>query len=310
MKCESWKLKRNCVWLFVLLLLAVGVGTAAAVLDDSIRPLRLVTYNLLHGSPASGFINDDTNLELRLEIAIRELQALQPDIIALQEASQTRRHGDVPARIARRLGFNVAFASATDRLFRFWPLDKLIVGIMGFKEGVAILSRFPIVASESYDLPRCQRFLDPRILLRADLMTPRGPLQVYSTHTSRGGCQIARIGEMVRTHRGSGPVLLMGDLNIAETAPMLSGLRTEAGFVDVFRTANPDVPGLTVWQRIDVEQPTVFRRVDYILLLNGRDSTAAVRSSRVVLDRPGRLPDGAALWPSDHYGVFAEVEIR
>lgn len=34
-----------------------------------------------------------------------------------------------------------------------------------------------------------------------------------------------------------------------------------------------------------------------------------MRSSRVVFDRPGRLPNGAALWPFEHYGVFAEVEI-
>jgi hypothetical protein len=64
-----------------------------------------------------------------------------------------------------------------------------------------------------------------------------------------------------------------------------------------------------VWQRIQVEQPTASKRVDFIFILNGLESVTEVRSSRVVLDRPGQLPDGAPLWPSDHYGVFAEVEI-
>ena len=64
-----------------------------------------------------------------------------------------------------------------------------------------------------------------------------------------------------------------------------------------------------MWQRIEVERPTASRRVDFIFVLNGLESMTGVRSSRVVLDRPGRLPDGAPLWPSDHYGVFAEIEI-
>jgi hypothetical protein len=32
-----------------------------------------------------------------------------------------------------------------------------------------------------------------------------------------------------------------------------------------------------------------------------------VRSSRLTFDQPGRLPNGDALWPSDHRGVFAEI---
>ncbi|MER3424578.1 MAG: hypothetical protein C4293_16510, partial [Nitrospiraceae bacterium] len=111
--------------LVAVLLLALGVGTASAVPEERVRPLRAVTYNLLHGGPTSGFADGDTHLDMRLEMAIRELEALAPDVIALQEASQSRRHGNVPERIARRLGFNLVFAPATDRIFHFWPLDKL-----------------------------------------------------------------------------------------------------------------------------------------------------------------------------------------
>ena len=32
-----------------------------------------------------------------------------------------------------------------------------------------------------------------------------------------------------------------------------------------------------------------------------------MRSSRLAFDQPGRLPNGDALWPSDHRGVFAEI---
>jgi len=303
------QVKKKAALLTSLLFLLLCPVRSIAV-EERGRPLRVVTYNLLHGGPLSGFKDGQSHLEERLDMTIRELKALEPDIIALQEASQSRWHGNVPERIARELGFSVVFAPATDRIFHFAPLDTLIVTLMGFKEGSAILSRFPIVAAEIFDLPRCQRRLEPRILLRAEISTPVGGLQVYSTHIARGDqCQMQRVGEIVRNHRGSRPSLLMGDFNTLETSTVLAALRDEAGFVDVFRTANPDHPGPTVWQRIEVERPTVSRRVDFIFLSGGLESTGRVRSSRVVLDRPGSLPDGAALWPSDHYGVFAEVDI-
>jgi hypothetical protein len=32
-------------------------------------------------------------------------------------------------------------------------------------------------------------------------------------------------------------------------------------------------------------------------------------SSRIVLNTPERRPDGSTLWPSDHYGVLAEIDL-
>jgi endonuclease/exonuclease/phosphatase family metal-dependent hydrolase len=292
------------------LLICLSAGQVSAGSEDGVRPLRVVTYNLLHDGAGSGFFDGHTRLEERLEMTIRELQTLDPDIVAVQEASDSRRHGNVPERLARALGFHVVFAPATEHLFNVWPLDRLVVGLLGFKEGSAILSRFPIMASQVYDLPRCRSWIDRRILLRAELSTAWGPLQVFSTHTARGEeCQVERVGEIVRDQLGAGPLLLMGDFNTPDTSNGLTTLRNEAGFVDAFRIANPEAQGPTVWQRIEGPDSTVSRRVDFILLRNGRESTATVLSSRIVLDRPGQLPDGSPLWPSDHYGVLAELDI-
>jgi hypothetical protein len=102
----------------------------------------------------------------------------------------------------------------------------------------------------------------------------------------------------------------MGDLNTGEQSSVLSGWQKEPGFIDVFRLANPGVSGGTVWQDIHIERPTADRRVDFIFLLDGRNGKGPiVRSSRLAFDRPGRLPSGAALWPSDHRGVLAEIEV-
>jgi len=285
----------------LLILLTVGPATVTA----QERPLRLVTFNLLHGGPWSSFTGDDQQLEARLDLIIEALRALDPDVVALQESPVTRRRGDVAARIGLALGLGHVHARATERVFPPRLLGRLIVGALGFVEGPAILSRFPITASQIHDLPRCRRWLDPRVVLRADLQTPAGDLAVFSTHTSRDDCQTRRVAELAGEVRGM-PALVMGDLNTAETAPALGAFQ-EHGFVDLFRAAHPDTPGLTVWQRIDAPSPTVLRRVDYVFGRPGRGQQARAVSARVVLDTPRRLGDGAVLWPSDHYGVFVEL---
>jgi endonuclease/exonuclease/phosphatase family metal-dependent hydrolase len=287
----------------------LGLSTLAFA-EQERRPLRVLTYNLLHDGPTSGFFNNGTHLQERLDMVIREFRQIDADILALQEASESRRHGNVPARLAEALGLQYVYAPATDRVFQLPLLDKGIVAAMGFKEGAAVLSRWPITASETWDLPRCRSRLEPRILLQADIDSPWGPLRIFSTHTARGDdCQMERVGEIVRNGHAPGPSILMGDFNTVETSKILTILRDEAGFVDAFRAANPNDPGPTVWQRINVSEPTASRRVDFIFLSPGDTSKAAVRSSRIILDHPGRLADGGLLWPSDHYGVFAELDI-
>jgi len=284
---------------------------AAAATQYRPAELRILTYNLLHDGPWSGFFENGTHLEERLDMTIQELRRLQPDIIAFQEASDSRRHGNVPQRIADALGYHMVFAPATERIFGIGRLNRLIISILGFKEGPAILSRYPIVDSEVYDLPRCRYRLDPRILLRAEIDIPAGPVQVFSAHTSKGDeCQLQRVGELFQAHRGTGQAILMGDLNTGEQSSVLAGWQKEPGFIDVFRLANPGVSGGTVWQDIHVERSTADRRVDFIFLLGGRKVEGPiVRSSRLAFDRPGRLPSGAVLWPSDHRGVLAEIEV-
>ncbi|HEU5406297.1 MAG TPA: endonuclease/exonuclease/phosphatase family protein [Nitrospira sp.] len=292
------------------LLACVTNEPATAAAQNPPSRLRVLTYNLLHDGPSSGFFENGTHLEERLDMTIQELRRLQPDIIAFQEASDSRRHGNVPQRIADALGYHMVFAPATERIFGIGRLDRLIISILGFKEGPAILSRYPIVDSEVYDLPRCRYRLDPRILLRAEIDIPDGPVQVFSAHTSKGDeCQLQRVGELFQAHRGTGQAILMGDLNTGEQSSVLAGWQ-EPGFIDVFRLANPGVSGGTVWQDIHVERSTADRRVDFIFLLGGRKIEGPiVHSSRLAFDHPGRLPNGAALWPSDHRGVLEDIEL-
>ena len=288
----------------MLVLGLVAAAPVATAAED--RPLRVVTFNLLHGGPWSGLTGRDDHLEARLALIAAQLRALEPDVVALQESPVSRWRGDVAARLSEALGLAHVHARATERVFGLRFLGRLIVGVLGFVEGPAILSRYPIVASAIHELPRCEHRLDPRVALRADLVTPAGLLRVYSTHTSRDDCQTRRVAEVALAERGPLPALVMGDLNTGESAAVLQELR-EQGFLDLFREANPTALGATVRQDVLAAVSTVRRRVDYLLLLPGSRVQARVLSSRVVLDTPGRRADGSPLWPSDHYGVLAEI---
>jgi endonuclease/exonuclease/phosphatase family metal-dependent hydrolase len=273
---------------------------------DAPRPLRVVTFNLFHGGPSSGLFGDGEALEERLAMVTAELRALAPDVIGLQEASVGWGRGNVAARLAGALGMEYVYAPATTRVFPLPLVNHIIVRAMNFAEGPAVLSRFPIAGSEVYDLPRCKRRLDPRVLLRADVRTPWGDLAVFSTHVSRDDCQVERVAEIVRAQAATRPAVLMGDFNAAETSMALKAY--EDGFVDAFRAASPEAPGLTVWQRPGAPDATVGRRVDYIFVAGVRDPKVAC-ASRVILNRPRRDADGRTLWPSDHYGVLAELAV-
>jgi endonuclease/exonuclease/phosphatase family metal-dependent hydrolase len=292
--------------LTALLVTALGIPAATAAPPG---PVRFVTLNILHGGPLSGWNGKDQHLDSRLDLVTDALLRLHPDVVALQEASWSRGRGEVASRLAGRLGMNHVYAPASTRLFDTAWLNRLAAGFLNFTEGPSILSRFPIVGWEALRLPDCGRRLEPRVLLFAELETPSGRLPVFSTHTAGDPCHTRAVAALVRERRGDLPGVLMGDLNAVESSPAVAVLSAEAGFVDAFRAARPEAPGFTVWQPVTAPGRRAFRRVDYVFLVPGRAFPGAVVDSRVVIDAPGRLPDGTVLWPSDHYGVLADLAV-
>lgn len=290
-------------WLALGAILLTASGVMAA---EPAANLRVLTLNLFHGGASSGLIGDGGQLEARLAMVTAELRALRPDVVALQEASDGWGRGNVAARLAAALGLHHVHAPATSRVSPLTLLNRFLVFVMNFNEGPAVLSRFPIIGSTVHDLPRCERALHPRVMLETQVTTPWGPLRVYSTHTERDACQHERIAELVVARRGPLPSILMGDFNATDATPSMAALVNGTGFVDAFRAANADGPGQTVWQRIEADASTVYRRVDYVFLLPGTTRAARVAGSRVVVNTPGRV-DGRTLWPSDHYGVLVDL---
>jgi endonuclease/exonuclease/phosphatase family metal-dependent hydrolase len=264
---------------------------------------------MFHGGPLSGWTGRDGHLETRLDLVAQALQTLHPDVVALQEASWTRSRGEVAARLGERLGLNHVYAPSSMRVFPTALFNRAAASLMDFAEGPAVLSRFPIVRSEAYKLPQCGWRLDPRVLLLAELATPAGALRVFSTHISGHHCQAEAVAALLRERRADVPGVLMGDFNAVESSPAITSLVAGAGVIDAFRTVHPDGPGFTVYQPVMEPARHASRRIDYVFLLPGRTFPGEVVDSRVVIDTPIHLPSGRTLWPSDHYGVLADLMV-
>jgi endonuclease/exonuclease/phosphatase family metal-dependent hydrolase len=130
--------------------------------------LRILSFNVWHGYPGPGA------REERYQ-RIRDLVAeTDPDVVLLQEAWSTRRFGKLAERLSRELGLGYAYARANGSL-RY----------LGFEEGLAILSRYPISDVRRMALgPRTPPW-EMRAALGARLELPGGDqLEVWNTHLS------------------------------------------------------------------------------------------------------------------------------
>lgn len=279
--------------------------------------LRAATLNLWGEQPP---------LERRLQLCAAQLCALAPDVIALQEVRQVPDSVPNTAHtLAAALGMHCVFEKT--------------VAWGGGDEGLAILSRAPILASGHVRLPHpMPEQADERIFLWALVDTAdrgAGPVLVGSTHLTyrmMHGIQRedqvlaldAAAGELIQKYKPAVTVL-MGDYNAApDTDEMrfLRGLHTLGGrrtfYQDAFLAQEADgdlrhrqAGAGATWAR---RNPSIHklrflemdRRIDYIYVSQAsRDGRGLVHRCRVVLDEC----DDAGVFPSDHFGVLAEVQL-
>ena len=276
--------------------------------------LRAVTLN---------FWGTQAPLDRRLELAARQLAELAPDVIGMQEVrpldgQSGRTTADV---LAERLGLDKVYAVAVS-----WADDLLGPGIAAGEEGLAILSRFPVLEQRVTQLPQ-PRPTEARILLSARIAAPTGAVWLHTTHlhyrlddgVAREE-QVVAIDQVVRSlgrEADDLPQIVCGDFNAppdADEIRFLRGLTTLAGrrthFQDAWLRVRPDEPGFT-WssenpQTRPLRSLDLDRRIDYVFVTTRRrDGRGTVREVQLVLDQ--RDDDGVCA--SDHYGVMAEIQI-
>lgn len=276
--------------------------------------LRVVTLN---------FWGTQAPLERRLELAARQLAALAPDVIGMQEVRPLDgKSGRTTAdALAERLGLDRVYAVAVS-----WADDLLGPGIEAGEEGLAILSRFPVLEQRVTQLPQ-PRPTEARILLSARIGAPTGAVWFHTTHlhyrlddgVAREE-QVVAIDHVVRSlgrEAADLPQILCGDFNAppdADEIRFLRGLHTLAGrrthFQDAWLRVRPDDKGFTWSSENLATRPLrsldLDRRIDYVFVTTRRkDGRGTVRDARLVLDER----DEGGVCASDHYGVMAEVQI-
>jgi endonuclease/exonuclease/phosphatase family metal-dependent hydrolase len=195
----------------------------------------------------------------------------------------------------------------------------------GGDEGLAILSRFPIAEHVVRELPTTPRE-SRRICLGAALEAPAGRVWAFTTHLAfrltdgeLRERQVAAVDELVQQHHAGSACasILTGDFNAgadADEIRFLRGLTTLAGrrtyYQDAFATCNPGAAGHT-WSRANpntllLEWLEPDRRLDYIFVTPmNRRGVGRILASRIVLSEA----DERGVFPSDHFGVMAEVVV-
>jgi len=260
----------------------------------------------------------------RLPLIRRELERLQPAVVGLQEVLRFRPdtaadaplsvHNDQLTEIADGLGYHLAYSVASDYGH-------------GLKFGNSVLSRHPIIAEQSFQLPGSESG-ETRSLLYALCETPHGRLPVFVTHLNwkfhQGSIrqrQVVFIADHVAELSPIGgpdlPPVLMGDFNAAPDADeirFLTGLcaieQKTVYFADAWAFAGAG-PGHTYDRANDyaakAREPS--RRIDYIFV-RGPDRRFRGEPLRAELAfNVAELSGPEPVWPSDHFGVVADLAV-
>lgn len=268
-------------------------------------------------------------LEARLALAVRQLQALAPDVVCLQEvrpldgrAGRTTAHA-----VGDALGMTVHYQTAVA-----WETTPQLPG---GQEGLAIIAR-AIGRTRDEALPDA-RPTEARILLSAEVDTAAGPIWVHTTHLHyrlddgvAREHQVLAIDDAIRRvgrDRDSPPQILCGDFNAtadSDEIRFLRGLTTLGGrrthFQDAWlRLHREPGPGDGPAEGITWSSDNRFtrplrsldldRRVDYVFVTTRkRDGRGTIHDCRVVLTEREGLGE-VAICASDHYGVCADVQV-
>ena len=186
--------------------------TSPSGLDETraAKAITVATYNIKHGLGMDGAID--------LERVARVLEALDADVIALQEIDQNAsRSGDVDQAdwLGRRLGMSSRFGS-------FMPFQ-------GGRYGLALLTRFPI---ESHSVWRLTDGNEPRVALAVTLRPDDGaPFTVVVVHfdwVDDDGFRFTQAEETIEGLRSlDTPWVVIGDFNDTPGSRTIDAFLTE-----------------------------------------------------------------------------------
>jgi endonuclease/exonuclease/phosphatase family metal-dependent hydrolase len=246
--------------------------------------LRIATLNLEQ---------DHKRWEVRRELIAMQLRDLHPDILALNEIH-------IPSQTARWLQNAAAKATGT----KYALLQQSKAGEDSSVQGEALLARYPMIETANLDYRShdCVAFV-ARFEIESRI------LDVYVTHLiaakvadSARQFQATKLLAWIRTRADADCSIVCGDFNAAPDQPSIRLMSAAYRATQTQPTAFTPLrePGGDAthpeWERFD-------RCIDYIWV----SESISVQASGLCFNQPAK--DNPELWPSDHVGVWADLEI-
>lgn len=200
--------------------------------------IKVMSYNLHNGFDTRGYLG--------LEKLASNIEALSPDIVALQEISRgwlISGRVDMLGWLSQRLGMHYVYGATAGPLW-----------------GNAILSRYEITEWESVTLPS-EGLAIERGFISAEIKISDGKyLNIIATHFHHveNGSDVRQqqAGVLLDQWDNAGATVIMGDLNANPDAPEIQMFKT-AGLIDVLSIIEPP-PAYT----FHADEP--YERIDYI----------------------------------------------
>lgn len=247
-------------------------------------PFRVVTLNLEQ---------DHKRWKRRRPLIDAEMVRLKPDILALNEVS-------IPLQTARSLRRTASAASG--RTLNLVQQSR--ANGLSEVEGEALLSPFAVLETANLDF-RTQDIV--ALVARLDVVGT--PVDVYVTHLYRSVgedslrlFQVEKLLAWIESRNDVAHAIVCGDFNATLDKPSAALMASRFRPTQTAPTAFTPLAGAggeishPYWPRMD-------RCIDYIWV----SEKIKVLGSGTCFDRAS--PDDPSLWPSDHAGVWADLEL-
>jgi endonuclease/exonuclease/phosphatase family metal-dependent hydrolase len=241
--------------------------------------LSIVTLNIL-GDPGK------KRADNRLPLLLDQVAALKPDVALLQELAWP---GEQATSIATRLSLTSGMPYVA------WVVE--LAATNGWSEGLGIVTHLPVTSHETLRYPDADVFCH-----RVHIAIGTRSVAIHNCHLDpfdqeRRAGQVAM---MAAWSDGLDITVLGGDFNTEPNDPEIEPIRRQ--YTSAFAAANGTEPSATVPTPLCPDhQPKV---VDYLWLARPLVATQAT----LTFDTPS--PNDSTLYASDHYGVFATLEVR
>lgn len=268
-------------------------------MESSVKMVKVVTINILF---------ELNKWQQRRQLLVNELAAFQADLIALQEVKLPE---DTGTWLAQQLEMPYVYL-----------VPQQEPGKHNVLHGIAILSRHPFIQQASLDLQSQGR------VAQYVQIAPQGQPLVFSnghyywypgSHPERDK-QVQRLLDWLGQLPPSMPVIAVGDFNGTPDTSAITLMKQQ--FNSAYATYHSKEPDYTcptplvqlnwlqllrqTWRNLIFNRTLIPWRgtLDYIFI----NQHWRVKDCQLILNQPS--PDNRYLYPSDHFGLAADLEMR